>query len=232
MMMGDWADIKAPYYAGRYVGTTGPYNGQEPHMNFYFGTRPSDYMIDHFRSFARASGDQGWMAVVDAHHALVKKLQDGFAPSTGLLPDFVEHTDTSAKPAGASYLESDSDGRDGYNSCRVPWHLATDYIVSGDPRAKAEVDKMNAWIKTKTASSPAAIRDGYELDGTTTGVRKVYAFEAPYGVASIVDASNQAWMDAIWNDMVTSHPAADRGYYDDTLKMLAILIMSGNWFTP
>src|SRR5258708_24993330 len=55
MMMGDWADIKAPYYAGRYVGTTGPYNGQEPHMNFYFGTRPSDYMIDHFRSFARAS---------------------------------------------------------------------------------------------------------------------------------------------------------------------------------
>ena len=39
-------------------------------------------------------------------------------------------------------------------------------------------------------------------------------------------------MDAIWTDMVVNHPAADRGYYDDTLKMLAILIMSGNWFAP
>ncbi|MEA2698806.1 MAG: endoglucanase [Myxococcales bacterium] len=232
MMMGDWADIKAPYYAGRYVGTTGPYNGQEPHMNFYFGTRPSDYMIDHFRAFAKASGDQSWMAVVDAHHGLVKKMQDGFASATGLLPDFIEHSDSASKPAGANYLESEADGADGYNSCRVPWHLATDFIVSGDTRAKAEVDKINGWIKSKTGSNPAMIRDGYGLDGTTTGTRKVYAFEAPFGVAAIVDASNQAWMDAIWTDMVTNHPAADRGYYDDTLKMLAILIMSGNWFAP
>ena len=75
------------------------------------------------------------------------------------------------------------------------------------------------------------IVDGYELNGATTGTSKVFAFEAPFGVAAIVDASNQAWLDALWRDMVTNSPNTV-SYYDDSIKMLSILIMSGNWFAP
>ncbi|HEX3695419.1 MAG TPA: glycosyl hydrolase family 8 [Polyangia bacterium] len=231
MMMGDWSDIKAPYYTVRYMSMDGPYGGDQPFANFYYGTRPSDFMIDHFRAYARASGDQSWMAVVDATHTLVKKLEDGFASSTGLLPDFVEHLDTNPTPAMANYLESEADGRVGYNSCRVPWHLATDYIVSGDVRAKTEAQKITTWIKGKTGSDPTKIVDGYELNGANAGTGKVFAFEAPFGVAAIVDASNQAWLDAIWKDMVTNSTGTV-SYYDDSIKMLSILIMSGNWFAP
>ena len=231
VMMGDWADIKAPYYATRYANTDGPYGGGQPFMNFYYGTRPSDFMIDHFRAYASASGDTTWMAVVDAHHALVKKMQDSAAPNTGLLPDFIENVNTNPVPTGPNYLESEADGRVGYNSCRVPWHLATDYIASGDARAKAEVDKINRWIKAKTGSNPGEIRDGYGLDGSTAGASKVFAFEAPFGVAAIVDAANQAWLDAIWRDMVTNTPNTV-SYYDDSIKLLSIIVMSGNWFAP
>jgi len=76
-----------------------------------------------------------------------------------------------------NYLEDVSDGRVGYNACRVPWHLATDYIVSGDARAKAEVTKINTWIKSATGSRPSAIVDGYQLNGTATGSGKVFAFD-------------------------------------------------------
>jgi endo-1,4-beta-D-glucanase Y len=230
LMLGDWADIKAPYYAGRYTDGVGPY-GTQPHSAFYFGTRPSDFMLDHLRAFGRATGDAAWMTIVDAHHTLIKKMQDQYASATGLLPDFIEQTNTTPKPVGENYLEAVSDGRVGYNSCRVPWHLATDYIVSGDARAKAEVDRINRWVKGATNSNPANIKDGYALSGTATGTAKNLAFEAPLGVAAIVDVTNQAWLDALWTDMVT-RTTGTTDYYGDSIKMLSILIISGNWWQP
>src|SRR5436305_13867037 len=38
---------------------------------FYYVTRPSDFMTDHFRAFGRASGSPSWMQTVDAIYKLV-----------------------------------------------------------------------------------------------------------------------------------------------------------------
>jgi hypothetical protein len=45
----------------------------------------------------------------------------------------------------------------------------------------------------------------------------------------MVDASNQEWLDALW-DVVNA--TDNNEYYDDTLKLLTMIAMSGNWWAP
>jgi len=227
-LLGDWADTTAPYYAARYASFTGPY-GAGSHKDYYWGTRPSDFMMDHFKAYGAASGDADWTKVIDAHYGLVAAIAP---PATGLVPDFVDKTNTAPAPAGANYLEDVTDGDYAYNACRVPWRVGTDYLVSGEARAKAVLDKINAWIVTKTGGDPTKILDGYKLDGTTIGGGPSFAFEAPFAVAAMAGPSSQKWLDAIWTHMVVQTPTASVGYYEDTLKLLAMIVLSANWWQP
>lgn len=231
-LLGDWADIKADYYEKRYGAGSpfgGPYGGKS-HKDFYYGTRSSDFMIDHFKAFGAASGDvDGWNKVVDATYAVVARIQGQFSSNTGLLPGFIEaKTVATAAPARGDYLEASSDGAWDYNACRDPWRLGTDWIATGDQRAKTAVTKMNDWVKKATGGEPGNIKDGYQLNGTGTGGAADATFIAPFGVAAMVDASNQAWLDKIWNRIKGS----SNGYFPDSIAVLSMVVMSGNWWQP
>jgi endo-1,4-beta-D-glucanase Y len=201
----------------------------------YTGTRPSDFMIDHFRAFGAASGVARWHDVVEHTHAVVQYLQHNSALATGLLPDFAVNAagaNPMPTPAPSGWLESANDGRYGYNSCRVPWHLATDYLMYGEPRAQAEVRTINAWIRGKTGDDPGKIVDGYALDGTAKGGGASNAFAAPFAVAAMVEpasGSNQPWLDASWDEVANQGPG---DYFSDTLRLLGMIVMSGNWWKP
>jgi endo-1,4-beta-D-glucanase Y len=199
----------------------------------YFGTRPSDFMIDHFRAYGAAAGDAWWTGVVDAHYSLVATMQSTASPQTGLLPDFVVNTDTTPKPAKPKFLEGNNDGEYGYNSCRVPWRLGTDYVVSGDARAKTALTKVNTWIRSATNNNATKITGGYHLNGTplSANLDNTMAFVSPFGVSAMIDASNRAWIDAIWNVMV-ARAVDDDDYFGNSIKLLSMIVMSGNWWAP
>lgn len=194
----------------------------------YFATRPSDFMLDHYRAFGTATGDAVWTQDVDATYALIGTIQSNFSSNTGLLPDFIVNTNTTPAPAQPNFLEGKSDGEFAYNSCRTPWRIASDYIVSKDARAKTAIQKMNTWVIGMTGGDPSKIMDGYTLSGGKgsgqTGSDS--AFTSPFGVAAML-SGNQAWVDAIWGGM-----AMGSGYYGDSITMLDMIVMSGNWWSP
>jgi endo-1,4-beta-D-glucanase Y len=194
----------------------------------YNATRPSDFMLDHFRAFGDATGDTFWTKSVDSVYSLIGTIQTKYSPSTGLLPDFVVKTNAQPKPASANFLEGPADGQYNYNSCRVPWRIATDYVVSGDSRAKAALQKMNKWIIGKTGGNPGSIRDGYTLAGGngTGSSGPSGAFSSPFGVAAIV-GTDQAWVNKIW-----ASRAINEAYYEDSITLLSMIVMSGNWWKP
>jgi endo-1,4-beta-D-glucanase Y len=198
----------------------------------YYMTRPSDFMVDHFRAYGAATGDAFWMQAVESIHTLVGSLQSTYAASTGLVPDFVVSTNTTAKPAPPNDPadEGPTTGEYSYNSCRVPWHLVTDYLVSRDPRARAEVNKLNDWIRTSTGGDPTKLLDGYKLDGMrgTGASGPDLSFTAPFGVAATL-GTDQKWVDALWMSITG---AGLNAYYGDTIKMLSMIVISGNWWSP
>jgi endo-1,4-beta-D-glucanase Y len=202
--------------------------------DFFYTTRPSDFMLDHFRAFSKATGDAFWTQSVDALHGLIDGLQMREAATTGLIPDFVVATDTATpKPAPPKWPadEGDATGEYAYNSCRVPWRLTTDFVVSNDPRTRTEVAKINTWFKGWSNGNPHMVVDGYTLSGgiSSSAAGTDLSFGAPFAVASILD-TDQTWVDKSWAELFVE--PKDHAYFGDTIKMISLIVISQNWWAP
>ncbi|MFE7599420.1 glycosyl hydrolase family 8 [Streptomyces sp. NPDC057494] len=198
---------------------------------YYYITRTSDWMVDHFRAFRAASGDTSWDSVRSAHQTQISRLQSTYASGTGLLPDFVVDTNTTPRPAPGQVLEDPNDGAYWWNACRTPWRIADDAVTSGDTTSLAAARKVNGWIKTKTGGDPNKIAVGYKLNGTQISSGSEAAFFAPFAVAAMTDPGSQAWLDALWNKMVAT-PVDTSSYFSASIQLQVMITASGNHWVP
>jgi endo-1,4-beta-D-glucanase Y len=194
-------------------------------------SRTSDWMPDHFKAFRKATGDATWDTVLTTTQQVTAGLQAKYAPGTGLLPDFVVDTTTAPKPAAGEVLEDPHDGDYNWNACRDPWRLGTDAALYGDARSLAAVRKLNAWVKSRTGGNPAKIASGYTLGGTAYGDTGEPAFFAPFAVAAMNDSGSQAWLDALWKQMLAATPSSS-DYYSTSVQLQSMLVVTHNYLTP
>ncbi|WP_405017942.1 glycosyl hydrolase family 8 [Kitasatospora sp. NBC_00070] len=195
-------------------------------------SRSSDWVPGHFKAFRKATGDSAWDGILTAHQNVISHLQTKYAPTTGLLPDFVVNTNTSdPKPAPGKVLESPLDGAYSWNACRDPWRLGVDALTTGDAKSLAAVRKMNTWIKSATGGDPSKITQGYKLNGSVAEAGSSVAFIAPFAVAAATDPSSQAWLDAIWNNL-NATPLDPSGYYGASIQLQVMIAITGNHWLP
>ncbi|MER6608787.1 glycosyl hydrolase family 8 [Streptomyces sp. NPDC000927] len=197
----------------------------------YWMTRSSDWMLDHFRAFKKATGDSTWDTVRTAHQKLITGQQSTYASSTGLLADFVVNTNGTAKPAPGEVLEGPNDGDYSWNACRDPWRLGADAVTGGGSASLASARKMNSWIKSKTGGDPNKIVTGYRLNGSAFDSGHDMAFTAPFAVAALTDPGSQAWLDALWKKIAGT--SIDTGsYYGGSVQLQSMIVASGNYWVP
>ena len=74
------------------------------------------------------------------------------------------------------------------------------------------------------------LRAGYRLNGTPLPGRDYFTifFAAPIGVAAMTDVAQQQWL----NDLYDAVRARHEDYYEDSVTMLCLLVMSGNAWSP
>lgn len=208
-------------------------DGIEHDSGDYFDTRSSDFMPASFKAFAAATNDKRWQKVIDNTYLLFFAMQDRYSIDAGLLPDFIVNIKTNARPAQPHYLESAYDGYYNYNACRVPWRIATDYLLTGDKRSKVIAAKINRWVRQTTGGNPDNISAGYTLAGNDLKGRyfEALSFIAPFAVSAMVDKNNQQWLNRVW-DYTLHFKLKDFDYYDNSIKMLDMIILSGNYWQP
>jgi endo-1,4-beta-D-glucanase Y len=211
-------------------------NGESPRSRDFYDMRSSDFMPDHIRAFRLATGDSTWDSVLTNNYRVFHYLQDTYSPDAGLVPDFIKHIhldQLSATPAQPNYLESKYDGNYNFNACRVPWRIAADYLVSGDPRAAEFLSRINPWIKETTSGNPDNISAGYNLSGDDLAHRNYEAlcFICPFAVAAMTSPDNQEWLNKLW-DYITHFKMKDFDYYDNSIKMIDLIILTGNYWAP
>ncbi len=206
-------------------------NETEPDSKDYYDTRTSDFMPSHFKAFKIATGDVSWDKVTASTYRLFATMQQKYSPDAGLVPDFIQQVNHHPHPAKAMYLESKYDGCYNYNACRVPWRIAVDYLLYGDARAKAFVTPINNWIRSTTSGNPDNISAGYTLAGNDLPTRhfEALSFIAPFAVAATIDIKNQQWLNQVW-DYLVGFKLRDYDYYDNSIKMLDMIILSGNYW--
>ena len=208
-------------------------NAIEPDSKDYFDMRSSDFMPAHFKVFSKITRDNSWDKVIDKNYLLFDFMQNTYSEDAGLLPDFIQDINKVPKPSAANYLESKFDGQYNYNACRVPWRIAADFVLTGDKRSKKIVEKINKWIRETTQNNPDNISAGYRLNGDDIKTRNFEAmsFIASFAVAAMVDAKNQIWLNKLW-DYIFSFNGGEYDYYDNSIKMTGIIILSGNYWQP
>lgn len=194
-------------------------------------TRSSDFLPGHFRAYFAATGRPAWQGAVAAVQAATETLQTASAPSTGLLPDFIEPIsagDHRPRPAGPDFLEGPNDGAYWYNAGRDPWRLASDALIAGDRTSRTQAKRMLAFVRGATGNAPGQIRVGYRLDGTPIETGFTTFFAAPFAVAAMLDPTAQSFLNAGWEAVATGV----EGYYEDSVTLLCLIVMSGNFWDP
>jgi endo-1,4-beta-D-glucanase Y len=188
-----------------------------------FMTRPSDFMVDHMRAFAAASGHAVWTDVENGSLNILLAVRNA---TTGLVPDFVV-ADPPVPSVTGTADEAVCYACYDFNSCRVPWRQAVAIAQYGVPGSRDVAGKMVAWARAKYADNPAGMGSSYDLDGTAKGGGD-NAFTSPMVAASITDKANQAWLDKGWAYMKGSSKA----YYGGSITLMSMLLVSGNWWIP
>jgi len=194
------------------------------------GTRPSDFMLQHLKSYKKATGDVIWDTVAKKSYGIVNHIFADFSPKTGLLPDFAEYKGGEFVPAIGKLLEAPTDGCYSYNAARTPWRLATDYLTTADASAKTQLTALNKWIRTEASDDPNNIRSGYDLDGKVMDGRgyQDLTYQSPFMVSAMVDAKNQQWLNKLWDNAVKNN----KSYFGDSITVLCMITASGNWWIP
>jgi endo-1,4-beta-D-glucanase Y len=213
--LGDWADDDDVQY------------GQ-------YSPRSSDFMPAHFRAFGRASGQvERWDEVVTASQQTITAMQANYSPTAGLLPDFIvphSASDHSPQPASPNHLEGPHDGHFYYNAGRDPWRIGADALLNGDATSLAQVQKVANWIVAATGGDPMQIKAGYDLHGQALSGSNYFStfFVAPMAVATMTTPAHQQFLNDAYDAVYDVH----QDYYEDSVTLLAMLLMTGNTWDP
>ncbi|XCN71416.1 MAG: glycosyl hydrolase family 8 [Candidatus Electrothrix aestuarii] len=191
--------------------------------------RSSDFMLANFQAFAQATGDNStWQTVINNSHTVIGEIQQQYSPGTGLLPDFIQcQSVTQCAPAQAHFLEGANDGNYYYNAGRVPWRLGLHALLHNDATSRSQVQKITDWLVTATGGDASAIKSGYQLNGTYIGNYFSTFFAAPFGVGAML-SNQQDFLNAIYAQVYQRQ----ENYYEDSVNLLSLLVMTGNAWAP
>jgi endo-1,4-beta-D-glucanase Y len=206
-MLGDWVNVGEPQYNE-------------------FTPRSSDFMLVNFRAFRKATNNPVWDDVIFQSQIVMAEIQEGYSPDTGLMPDFI----VEGAPAPENFLENVTDGAYNYNAGRVPWRVGSDALINDDELSRYIVRNISHWIESSTEGNPQNIRAGYELSGEPLPDSDYFTtfFVAPLGVAAMSDPAQQEWLNKLYDSVYEVHV----DYYEDSITLLCMLVMSGNFWSP
>lgn len=124
------------------------------------------------------------------------------------------------------------------NAQRCPQRWGNDYIFSGDATLKIQSNRLTNYVKTAQSGLPGSTPIGYRLNAGLTGPQggpismgtswPARGLVAGFGCGAQVDSAHQTWLNDCYSWMITNWTVA---YYDCELMLMALVAMSGNWWT-
>jgi endo-1,4-beta-D-glucanase Y len=165
---------------------------------------PSYFAPGYFREFAAYVPNQAdfWLGLTNDAYTLLAKFQQA---NSGLFPNW-------------GYVDGTSLDGYGYDACRVPWRIATDYAWSGNASAKALLVAMHdAVVQRGGLRAAASEHNSCFLGG--------FALTAGAVSQSETDQWTADWINAIPQGPDGS--MGDNPYFQGTLRVLDLALASG-----
>jgi endo-1,4-beta-D-glucanase Y len=183
----------------------------------------------YYREFAKhvpAAADFWNKAASDAYELLAKASN----ASTGLVRNWGSANGTSATAdCFNAYKRADSYGTD---AARTPWRIATDYLWSTTPQAKAWTDKVTTWVKAQDVKN---VGTWYNLDGSPDMQASNWDLHTaitigPFAVGAMT--LDQATVDDLAGELLAipvTEGSRDANYFPRMLKALSLVALTGQF---
>lgn len=216
-----------------YILTLGDWVNGIAENNFKYVTRSSDLSIYHIREFIKfdTNNSNEWKLVIKTISSIISEQMKKQSKYNGLMPDFFIKDKGKYIAPKVKVLETIHDGDYYFNSCRIPWRYSMDIILDKTP-VTTQLHTLNNWIKKETAFNPKNIKSGYyvanDYPGKPFGYANDLSFIAPFLVSSIIEKGNDGWTISLWETLINK-PIAECNFYENTLKLLAMIVATGNW---
>ncbi len=193
-----------------------------------YTTRSSDFLISHFKTFYKYTKNSRWLDVIAACQNALNSIQTLPQNKTSLVNDFIryEKNKKTYLPTSRHFLENE-DNSYYYNACRVPLRVGADALLNDDNNSKKILKKMIGWVQKSSQNDAKNIKSGYRLDGSVIGEYFSIVFAAPFGVAAKATL-NQSFLDSIYETIKQRH----ENYYEDSVTLLSLLLISNNYWSP
>lgn len=191
-------------------------------------TMSSYQMPAYDRLFAQVTGDAEWEKTLAAAYRLFDYFYR-LNPETALAP-YVFDLDTYGPAEGRAYVFS-------YDSCRVPWRTALDYLWNGTDETGLAHDyphRNAVWFSKYMESLNwdfDQVSERFGLSGEPMSdrysPRNIVAMMAP---AAMVDETTQELLDRSYDYLCRQEPMLEwpGDYFQDTLVLLGMLTITGN----
>lgn len=174
----------------------------------------------YYRAFEYITGNPGWTLVRNACYNFLLFRADA---NTGLVPDWCLPNGEPMPPCPPPYSCRFTYF---YDATRTPLRIAMDYIWHGEPLAYLYCKKVSMFAQSQGSEN---ITDEYSLTGTPMGIYHSNGFIGPFGAGTLAtDITMQNFSDSIYSENVSVFEP-HWNYYNSSLKVLSLLMMTGNF---
>lgn len=201
-------------------------------------TRPSDFLIQHLREFAKFDSSYAgvWHNSADRMIAHVEANTNLTMP---LLPDFgIVNANGEMSVAPAFHLESEYDAHYYYNSARQPWRIAMPGIYNQTSSLDDNIEWINDFFIQASNGDPNKVFPGVWISGEKQGQWIVtdytdLTFTAPLLVSAVADDRTgiTPWRNALWQKLTSQHPVESEFYFGSSIRVLSLLTAVDLWPT-
>jgi endo-1,4-beta-D-glucanase Y len=193
----------------------------QPNFTFSDGSGswifPAYQLPNQWKIFAEVIGDNDWNKTIAKGYSLLNIF---YGNSTGLMYDAFGPTGAAVTASHEVY---------GYDACRVPWRICTDYLWNGltnNVLARDLPAKMADWAKIKWQSKPGNAKARYKIDGTEAATYGDFGcMVGPMAVGAMA-GTDQAWLNTLAT--FTLNIPVGNNYYADHVCLLSLLTLTGN----
>lgn len=173
-----------------------------------------------FDAFGHASSDPAWKKVSSRMLQILKNSMQTENMTLAFSPDVI---------LVDSQPEPDENEVFGAGSASVLLHQALASLLSDHADATAFLQNINQVIVNASQGDPAKIRAFYSLSGEPKTEETDPSMQSFCLMAAAGGGNSQSWLNSLW-DLVVSQPLNRQDPFGNTIRLLAMLLVSQNWW--
>lgn len=180
----------------------------------------------YFNVFSKFSGEhEFWDAISKNCYSLLNQNLIREKAIGGLISDRISLDGAPVSASGELF----HDGKNYYyDAASIPFRVALDYLWTGNPMAKAYLDRCNEFV-TRHLGGPENIVDGYTKHGIATGTVHNSSFVGPLACAATT-GYDAKYLDKIYMDLLAIDD--EDSFYSQSAKTLSLFLLNGAFRQP